>query len=172
MHNNKLINYVSNRFLSETQASQHLMRSKGTLRNWRGRGTHSDILPAHLTKEGVFYRFEDVLSFDERRRKKHEPHRYPRISVLLNDVSLPDIDPTTLLTTSEAALAFGISKASLQIWRSKWQFLDVLPVNGRSLKTHYLAKDLATFILEGRKYWEAQSIMRDHQYRPRSKRTA
>lgn len=172
MHNQKeSINFRSTNFMSEAQTATYLMRSKGTLRNWRGRGTHKDILPAYQTSEGAFYNTDDVLSF-RKRKKKLGSHKYPRISVFFNNAPIPDLDPTTRLTTVEAALAFGISKASLQIWRSKWQFLNVLPAHGRSLDTHYLAGELAAFILKGRAYWRAQSIERNHEYRPRSKRAA
>ena len=172
MHTRKeSINYRSTNFMSEAQTATYLMRSKGTLRNWRGRGTHEDILPAYQTNEGVFYNTADVLSFCKK-KKKHESHKYPRISVLFNNAPPPDLDPTTRLSTAEVALAFCISKASLQIWRSKGQFLDVLPAHGHSLGTHYFAGEIAAFIIAGRKYWCAQSIERNHEYRPRSKRAA
>ena len=61
------INYRSTNFMSEAQTATYLMRSKGTLRNWRGRGTHEDILPTYQTDEGVFYNTADVLSFCKKR---------------------------------------------------------------------------------------------------------
>ncbi|MCO6060416.1 hypothetical protein NG726_27660 [Pseudomonas sp. MOB-449] len=157
--------------LSEKQAADQLDRSEGTLRNWRTKKGSNVLIPyARNDRKSVFYKLEDILAFAEIKSAKRTEklHKFPRIDVLFNESPIPKLDPSTRLTTTETALAFGISKASLQIWRSKRQFLAVLPFYGDCHSVHYRAGDLARFIREGRAYWQAQSIKRNHQYRPRT----
>lgn len=161
--------------LSEKQAAEHLDRSEGTLRNWRTKkGSNVLIAFTRSGKNSVFYKLEDVLAIAENKNVKRTEklHKFPRIDILLNESPIPDLDPSTMLTTAEASIAFGISKASLQIWRSKRQFLAVLPFHSTGQDIRYLASDVFRFIREGRAYWQAQSIERNHQYRPRSKLSA
>lgn len=166
---------TSTLMLSEKQAAEHLNRSEGTLRNWRTQNGTNVLIPyTRNDKKGVFYKFDDVMTIAESKSAKRTEklHKFPRIDILLNDSLLPDIDPSTMLTTAEAALAFGISKASLQIWRSKRQFLTVLPFHGTCQDIRYLAADLARFIREGRTYWQSLSVERNRTYHPRSKLAA
>lgn len=161
--------------LSEKQASEHLDRSEGTLRNWRTKKGSKMLIPyTRNNSKAVFYKLEDILAIAESKSMKRTEklHKFPRIDILFNDSTIPDLDPSTVLTTAEAALAFGISKASLQIWRSKRQYLAVLPFHGTGLDIRYLASDISRFIREGRAYWQAQSVERNHQYRPRTKLSA
>lgn len=161
--------------MTEKRAAEHLDRAEGTLRNWRTKKGSYILIPyTRNNKRSVFYKLEDVLAFAESKSAKRTEklHRFPRINVFFNDSPIPDIDPSTLLTTAETAMAFGISKASLQIWRSKRHFLSVLPFHGVCHSIRYLASDLARFINEGRAYWQAKSAERNHQYRPRSERAA
>lgn len=161
--------------LSEKQAAEHLNRAVGTLRNWRMKNGSNVLTPyTRNDKNGVFYKFDDVMAIAESKSAKRTEklHKFPRIDILLNDSPLPDIDPPTMLTTAEAALVFGISKASLQIWRSKRQFLGVLPHYGVCQDIHYLASDLTRFIHEGRSYWRALSVEQNRQYLPRTKLSA
>jgi len=151
-------------YVSESQAAAMLQLAVGTLRNLR----YAEGFIPHIRRERrkVFYKRDDVIAFRDKPKKFRLEHSYPRIPVLFNEASISDLDPSTKLTTAEAAIAFGISKASLQIWRSKRQFLDVLPFHGKHLDIHYLAGELATFIREGRKYWKARSIELNYQFRP------
>ena len=161
--------------LSEKQAAEHLDRAEGTLRNWRTK-KGSNILIPHVrnNSKSVFYKLEDISAIAESKSimRTEKLHKFPRIDILFSDSPIPDLDPSTMLTTLEASLAFGISKASLQIWRSKRQFLAVLPFHGTCQDIRYLASELAHFIREGRAYWQAQSVERNHQYRPRTKLSA
>lgn len=161
--------------LSEKQAAEHLSRAEGTLRNWRTKKGSKVLIPfTRNDKKSVFYKLEDVLAIAESKSTKRTEklHKFPRIDILFSDSPVPDLDPSTILTTAEAALAFGISKASLQIWRSKHQFLNVLPFHGVCQDIHYLASDLSRFIREGRAYWSVLSVERNRQYRPRTMRSA
>lgn len=165
----------STMLLSEKQAAEHLDRAEGTLRNWRSKKGSNVLIPfTRNDNKSVFYKLEDVLAIAESKRIKRTEklHKFPRINILFNDSVIPDLDPSTMLTTAEAALAFGISKASLQIWRSKRQFPGVLPFHGKCQDIRYLASDLAHFINEGRAYWSTLSAERSRQYRPRSKLSA
>lgn len=161
--------------LSEKQAAEHLDRSEGTLRNWRTKKGSNVLIPfTRSGKNSVFYKLEDVLAIAENKsvKRTEKLHKFPRIDILFNDSPIPDLDPSTMLTTAEASLVFGISKASLQIWRSKRQFLVVLPFHGTCQDIRYRASDLVRFIHEGRAYWSALSAERSRQYRPRSKLSA
>ncbi|MBF8755489.1 helix-turn-helix domain-containing protein [Pseudomonas guariconensis] len=161
--------------LSEKQAAEHLDRAEGTLRNWRTK-KGSNVLIPHVrnNSKSVFYKLEDILAIAESKsiKRTEKLHKFPRIDILFSDSSIPDLDPSTILTTAEAALAFGISKASLQIWRSKRQFIGVLPFHGTCQDIRYHASELAHFIREGRAYWSALSAERNRQYRPRTKLSA
>lgn len=158
--------------LSEKQAAEHLDRAEGTLRNWRTKKGSNVLIPhTRSNSKNIFYKLEDILAIADSKgiKRTEKLHKFPRIDILFNDSPIPNLDPSTMLTTAEAALAFGISKASLQIWRSKRQFLAVLPFHGTCQDIRYLASELAHFIREGRAYWQAQSVERNHQYRPRPK---
>lgn len=168
------INTRTDEYVSESQAAAMLQLTKGTLRNIRT-GKLSEFIPFVRTeRRKVFYKKSDVIAYRDRPKKRRVEHLYPRISILFNDAPVADLDPRAQLTTAEAALAFGISKASLQIWRSKHQFIDVLPFlgTGSGFSVHYLAGDLMHFINDGRRYWKARSIERNHQYRARTPRAA
>lgn len=144
-------------YVSESQAAAMLQLAVGTLRNLRTVKSNGRPIP-HIKQGGkVFYKRDDVIAYKDRPKARLE-HEYPRIPVLFNENPLPDLDPNSKLATAEAALAFGISKASLQIWRSKRQFLGVLPFLSKGHEIHYLAADLATFVREGRAYWKARSL--------------
>lgn len=161
--------------LSEKQAAEHLDRAEGTLRNWRTKKGSNILIPhTRNNSNSVFYKLEDILAIagSKSTKRTEKLHKFPRIDILFNDSPVPQIDPSTILTTADASLAFGISKASLQIWRSKRQFLAVLPFHGACQDIRYLAADLVSFIQEGRAYWKAQSVERNHQYRPRTKPSA
>ncbi|HHM5016588.1 TPA: hypothetical protein ACRMAA_002000 [Pseudomonas aeruginosa] len=151
-------------YVSESQAAAMLQLAVGTLRNLR----YAEGFIPHIRGERrkVFYKRDDVIAFRDKPKKFRLEHAYPRISVLFNDTPISDLDPLTKLSTADAAMAFGISKASLQIWRSKNQFLDVLPFNGQGLGIYYLACDLAAFIMNGREYWKARSAELNYQFRP------
>ena len=165
----------STMLLSEKQAADHLDRAEGTLRNWRTK-KGSNVLIPHVrnNSKSVFYKLEDIMAIAESKsiKRTEKLHKFPRIDILFNDSPVPEIDPSTMLTTLEASLAFGISKASLQIWRSKRQFLAVLPFHGTCQDIRYLTSELAHFIREGRAYWQAQSVERNRQYRARTKLSA
>lgn len=151
------INTRTEEYVSESQAAAMLQLAVGTLRNLRTVKSNGQPIP-HIKKCGkVFYKRDDVIAYRNKPKARLE-HEYPRIPVLFNDNPLPDLDPLTKLTTAEAAMAFGISKASLQIWRSKHLFLGVLPFRWSGMSIHYLAGDLAAFVLNGRSYWKARSI--------------
>jgi DNA-binding transcriptional regulator YiaG len=160
-------------YVSESQAANILGKSTGTVRNWRYNGKHAQFLP-HLRDEdgNVLYNIEDVMLFKSLKMIKRVFHVYPRTPALFSDAPIPALDPEKQLSTAEAALTFGIPKASLNIWRSKRQFSDILPSHGSIFRMYYLAGDLAAFIQNGRTYWKARSIERNHQYRPRSLRAA
>ncbi|MGL4318224.1 MAG: hypothetical protein ACRCTL_16610 [Pseudomonas sp.] len=154
-------------YVSEAQAAAMLQRTVGTLRNLRTDMRNKEFIPFFRSeRRKVFYKIEDVIAYRDKPKKVRLEHAYPRIPVLFNEAPLPDIDWRTKLTTTEAAVAFSISKASLQIWRSKQLFLAVLPFHGKSMAIHYLAGDLASFILNGRAYWKARSLELDYQFRP------
>lgn len=161
--------------LSEKQAAQHLSRAEGTLRNWRTKKGSNVLIPhTRNASKSVFYKLEDILAIAESKsiKRTEKLHKFPRIDILFSDSPIPNLEPSALLTTAEAALAFGISKASLQIWRSKRQFIAVLPFYGTCQDIRYLASDLARFIHDGRVYWSALSAERNRQYRPRTKLSA
>jgi hypothetical protein len=160
-------------YVSESQTANLLGKSTGTVRSWRYNGKHSLFLP-HLRDEdgNVLYNIEDVMLFKTLRKTKRAFHVYPRTPALFSDAPIPELDPHKELSTAEAALIFGIPKASLNIWRSKRQFTDILPCHGSIFRMYYLAGDLAAFIQNGREYWKVRSIERNHQYRPRSMRAA
>lgn len=158
--------------MTEKRAAEYLCRAEGTLRNWRTKKGSNVLIPyTRNNRKSVFYKPEDIFSFAKSKsaRRIEKLHKFPRIDVLFNGSPIPDISPSTMLTTAEAALAFGISKASLQIWRSKRHFLAVLPFYGTCHDIRYLASDLARFIRDGRAYWQAQCVEHNHQYRPRSR---
>ena len=160
-------------YVSESQAAAILGRSKGTLRNWRYNERHAQFLPYIRDDSGnVLYNVEDVNFFKTLKKSTRIIHVYPRTAALFSDAPIPALDPEKELSTAEAALIFGIPKASLNIWRSKHQFTDILPSHGSIFRMYYLAGDLTRFIREGRAYWKARSIERNHQYRPRSLRAA
>jgi len=167
------INIRTAEYVSESQAAVMLQIAAGTLRNLRY-ADKSFIPYVRDERRKVFYKREDVIAYRDKPTKSRLEHEYPRIPVLFNDNPLPDLDPQTKLTTAEAASAFGISKASLQIWRSKHQFLGVLPFRWSGMNIHYLAGDLAAFVLNGRSYWKARSIALGipFQPHPRSGRAA
>lgn len=152
------INTRTAEYVSESQAAAILQLAVGTLRNLRTANSNKEFIP-HVRGERrkVFYKRDEVIAYRAKPRNGKLEHAYPRIPVLFNDAPIVDLDPLTRLTTAEAALAFGISKASLQIWRSKHQFLDVLPFHGKRPEIFYLAYELAAFIREGRRYWKTQS---------------
>ncbi|MGE8499384.1 MAG: helix-turn-helix domain-containing protein [Pseudomonas sp.] len=155
-------------YITESQAANILQIASGTLRNLRAYRADKDFIP-HVRGERrkVFYKKSDVIAYRDKPKKSLRlEHEYPRIPALFNDTPAPNLDPQTKLTTAEAALAFGISKASLQIWRSKHHFLGVLPFHGKHLDIHYLASDLESFILKGRAYWKARSIELEIQFKP------
>lgn len=158
------INMRTAEYVSESQAAVMLQIAAGTLRNLRY-ADKSFIPYVRDERRKVFYKREDVVAYRDKPKARLE-HEYPRISVLFTDAPVPDIDPTTRLTTAEAATVFGISKASLQIWRSKHQFLDVLPFHGAGLGIYYIAGELAAFIQEGRRYWKARSVELGIQFQP------
>ncbi len=162
------INTRTTDYITESQAANILQIASGTLRNLRAYRADRDFIP-HVRGERrkVFYKKSDVIAYRDKPKKSLRlEHEYPRIPALFNEALLPDLDPQTKLTTAEAAMAFGISKASLQIWRSKHHFLAVLPFHGKHLDIHYLASDLATFINEGRKYWKARSVELNQAFKP------
>ncbi|MBM7059350.1 hypothetical protein JQX08_01390 [Pseudomonas sp. UL073] len=160
------INTHTAEYVSEAQAAAILQRAVGTLRNLRTDVRGKEFIPFFRSeRRKVFYKRSDVMAYRDKAKKVRFDHSYPRIPVLFNEDPLPAIDPTTKLNTAEVA-AFGISKASLQIWRSKHQFLDVLPSHGKGMAIHYLASDLTAFILKGRAYWKARSVELDYQFRP------
>ncbi|MCT5031096.1 helix-turn-helix domain-containing protein [Pseudomonas aeruginosa] len=158
------INIQTEEYVSESQAAAMLQLAVGTLRNLRY--ADKGFIP-HVRDERrkVFYKREDVIAYRDKPKARLE-HEYPRIPVLFNDNPLPDLDQLVKLTTAEAALAYSISKASLQIWRSKRQFLGVLPFHGGHSDIHYLAAELSAFITEGRRYWKARSIELGIQFQP------
>ncbi|HCF2992504.1 TPA: hypothetical protein ACPWGP_003384 [Pseudomonas aeruginosa] len=158
------INIRTEEYVSESQAAAMLQLAVGTLRNLR----YAEGFIPHIRGERrkVFYKRDDVIAFRDKPKKFRLEHAYPRIPVLFNDTPISDIDPLTKLTTTESAITFGISKASLQIWRSKHQFLDVLPFQGSGLGIYYLAGDLASFVMNGREYWKARSAELNYQFRP------
>ncbi|WP_146176014.1 helix-turn-helix domain-containing protein [Pseudomonas putida] len=165
----------STMLLSEKQAAEHLNRSERTLRNWRTKKGSNRLSPHFRNNsKAVFYKLDDILSIAESISIKRieKLHKFPRIGILFNNSPVPKLDPSTMLTTAQASILFGISKASLQIWRSKRQFLAVLPFHSIGQDIRYLASDLARFIHEGRAYWQAQSVERNRQYRPRTKLSA
>lgn len=160
-------------YVSESQAAAMLSRSKGTLRNWRYNERHTQFLPFIRDEAGnVLYNVEDVNFFKILKKSTRIIHVYPRTPALFSDAPIPELDPQKELSTAEAALVFGIPKASLNIWRSKGQFTDILPSHGSIFRMYYLAGDIAAFIQNGREYWKARSVERNHQYRPRSMRAA
>ena len=152
-------------YVSESKATVMLQLAVGTLRNLRTVKSNGKPIPHVKVGGKVFYKKEDVTAYRDRPKARLE-HEYPRIPILFKDVPLPDLDPQAKLTTAEAALAFGISKASLQIWRSKRQFLGVLPFITQGHVVHYLASDLATFVQKGRSYWKARSVELGIPFRP------
>lgn len=157
----------TDKYVSESQAAAMLQLAVGTLRNLRTvSGSREFIQYVRAERRKVFYNRDDVIAYRDKPKKSRLEHAYPRIPVLFTDAPISDIDPSTKLTTAEAAIAFGISKASLQIWRSKHLFLDVLPFCGCGLGIHYLACDLAAFVQKGRAYWKARSIELNHQFQP------
>ncbi|MDI3812000.1 helix-turn-helix domain-containing protein [Pseudomonas aeruginosa] len=159
------INTRTEEYVSESQAAAMLQLAVGTLRNLRTVKSNGQPIP-HIKKCGkVFYKRDDVIAYRDKPRARLE-HEYPRIPVLFNDNPPPDLDPLTKLTTAEAAMAFGISKASLQIWRSKHLFLEFLPYHGKRPEIYYLACELAAFIREGRAYWKARSFELGIQFQP------
>ncbi len=162
-------------YVSESQAAAMLQLAVGTLRNLRTVSGKREFIPCvRGDRRKVFYKKSDVIAYRDRPKKSVPGHSYPRIPLLFTDTSITDLCPSTKLTTAEAALAYGISKASIQIWRSKHFFLDVLPFHGKRPDIYYLAGDLAAFILNGRDYWKARSIELNVQFHPhpRSKLSA
>lgn len=151
------VNTRKSEYVSESQAAAMLQLAVGTLRNLRTVKSNGQPIPHVKVGGKVFYKREDVTAYRDKPKTRLE-HAYPRIPVLFKDTPIPDLDPNSKLTTAEAALAFSISKASLQIWRSKRQFLAVLPFTTKGHEVHYLAGDLATFVREGRAYWRARSV--------------
>ncbi|HCL3146631.1 hypothetical protein N5C93_30565 [Pseudomonas nitroreducens] len=154
-------------FISESQAANILQRNIGTLKNWRYSGRHSDFLPAFKLEGKFFYAAEDVNFFKNIKKSRIVFHVYPRTTVLFTDAPIPKVNPLRELSSAEVAMLFGIPKASLDIWRSKGHFFDILPYERSISRVTYLASDVAAFIMKGREYWQAQSIERNHQYRPR-----
>lgn len=167
------VNTRTAEYVSESQAAAMLGRSVGTLRNWRYNERHAQFL-LHIRDEAgnVLYNVEDVKFFKTLKESTRIIHVYPRTHALFSDAPIPALNPEKELSTAEAALIFSIPKASLNIWRSKRKFTDILPSHGSIFRMYYLAGDLARFIREGREYWKARSIERNHQYRPRSMRAA
>lgn len=159
------VNTRTAEYVSESQAAAMLQLAVGTLRNLRTVKSNGKPIPPIKKGGKIFYNTDDVIAYRDKPKARLE-HAYPRIPVLFNSNPLPDLDPTTKLTTAEAALVFSISKASLQIWRSKRQFLGVLPFISKGHEVHYLVGDLATFVLEGRSYWKARSIELGIQFQP------
>ncbi|MGK8437226.1 helix-turn-helix domain-containing protein [Ectopseudomonas hydrolytica] len=159
------INTRTAEYVSESQAASMLQLAVGTLRNLRTVKSNGKPIPHVKVGGKIFYKRDDVIAYKDKPKTRLE-HEYPRIPILFKDAPLPDLDPQAKLTTAEAALAFGISKASLQIWRSKRQFLGVLPFLSKGHEIHYLAADLATFVREGRAYWKARSIELGVQFQP------
>lgn len=160
-------------YVSESQAAAILQLAVGTLRNLRTVSGKKEFIPyVRGERRKVFYKKIDVIAYRDRPKKFGPTNSYPRIPVLFNDAPIADLDPSTKLTTAEAALAYSISKASLQIWRSKHIFLDVLPFHGKRPDIYYLAGDLAAFIRAGQDYWKARSIELGYQLQahPRSLR--
>lgn len=151
------VNTRTSEYVSESQAAAMLQLAVGTLRNLRTVKSNGQPIPHVKVGGKVFYKREDVTAYRDKPKTRLE-HAYPRIPVLFKDAPIPDLDPSTKLTTAEAALAFGISKASLQIWRSKRQFLTILPFFTKGHKVLYLASDIVTFIRKGREYWKSRSI--------------
>lgn len=158
--NKKIAEYVS-----ELQAAAMLQLSAGRLRNLRTVKSNNQPIPFIKNGGKVLYKKSDVIAYGDRPKFRPE-HEYPRIPILFNETPLPDLDSASKLTTAEAALIYGISKASLQIWRSKRQFLTVLPFHGGHSDIHYVAAELATFITEGRSYWKARSVELGIQFQP------
>ena len=152
-------------YVSESQAAVMLQLATGTLRNLRTVKSNGQPIPHVKVGGKIFYKRDDVIAYKDKPKTRLE-HEYPRIPVLFNENPLPVLDPITKLTTAEAALAFGISKASLQIWRSKRLFLGVLPFHGAGMSIHYLAGDLAAFVHKGRSYWKARSIALGIHFQP------
>jgi len=155
-------------FISESQAANILQRNVGTLRNWRYSGRHAEFLPVFRHDGKVFYAAEDVTFFNGIKKSRIVFHVYPRTAVLFSDEPIPDVDPLQQLSTAEVAMLFGIPKASLDIWRSKGRFCDILPCERSISRVSYLASDVVDFIMNGRAYWKARSIERNHNYRPRT----
>ncbi|MGW7232974.1 helix-turn-helix domain-containing protein [Pseudomonas fulva] len=156
--------------LTERQAAEHLNRSEGTLRNWRTKKHSPTLIPyTRGSNNKILYNLDDILKLSEIRdlARTEKLHKYPRIEIFFNDAPIPSFASSKMFTTAEASLAFGISKASMQIWRSKRQFLSVLPYHGHSQSIRYLASDLSRFIQDGRAYWAALSVERNRKYRPR-----
>lgn len=162
-----IINTRTGEYISEAQAATMLQRTVGTLRNLRTDTRGKEFIPFYRTeKRKVFYKRSDVIAYRDKPKQVRFEHAYPRIPVLFSEDPLPSINPSAKLNTAEAAAAFEISKASLQIWRSKRQFLSVLPFHGTGMAINYLASDLAAFILKGRAYWKARSVELDYQFCP------
>lgn len=159
------VNTRTAEYISESQAAAMLRLAVGTLRNLRTVKSNGKPIPHVKVGGKVFYKREDVTTYRDKPKARLE-HEYPRIPVLFNSNPLPVLDPSTKLTTAEAALAYCISKASLQIWRSKRQFLGVLPFLSKGHEIHYLASDLAAFVNEGRSYWKARSVELGIQFQP------
>jgi len=159
------VNTRTAEYVSESQAAAMLQLAVGTLRNLRTVKSNGKPIP-HIKQGGkIFYKRDDVIAYKDKPKARLE-HEYPRIPILFKEAPLPDLDLQAKLTTAEAALAFSISKASLQIWRSKRQFLGVLPFLTDGHAIHYKAGDLATFVHKGREYWKARSIELGIQFKP------
>lgn len=159
-------------YICEAQAAAMLHRTVGTLRNLRTDTRGKEFIPfVRSERRKVYYKRSDVITYRDKPKQVRFEHAYPRIPVLFNETPLPVLDPATKLSTAEAATAFDISKASLQIWRSKRQFLDVLPFQGQCMAIRYLASDLTDFITKGRAYWKARSLELDYQFRPHPRST-
>lgn len=152
-------------YVSESQAAAMLQLAVGTLRNLRTVKSNGQPIPHVKVGGKVFYKKDDVIAYRDKPKARLE-HEYPRIPVLFKETPIPVLDPAAKLTTAEAELAYSISKASLQIWRSKRQFLGVLPFHGGHSNIHYLASELEAFIRKGREYWKARSVELGIQFQP------
>lgn len=142
---------INSSFISEKEAAEIIKRSEGTLRNWRSSGRYFDSIPSYKYRNGIFYRRADIdiFSCDYRR----EQFSYPQIQILLDDSPIPEMDPGLQMTTPEVASIFGLSAASMAIWRSKGLYSTVLPHLGMR-QVRYASQDIKSFIINGRAYFK------------------
>lgn len=144
---------INSEFVSEAEAAEIIGRSEGTLRNWRVADRFLKEIPTFTFRRAIFYRRADVLAFSPERQKNE--YIYPRCEVLFSDKDFPSFSSTHDFSTDALAEVFGLSSASLKIWRSKGLYGDVLPFDtDPSGRISYSFKNIEAFINGGRKYFK------------------